>query len=64
MLYDKYWDFVPWCGDWSYLKGDLSGPEGNPDCYVDVYDIAAMAVGWMKCTDPTDPANCIDLLFP
>ena len=38
----------PSCGDWGYLAADVF-----PDCYVDLGDVAALASGWMDCTDPT-----------
>ena len=28
---------------------DVSGPEGNPDCVVDIYDLAELAGGWLEC---------------
>ena len=33
---------------------DISGPEGTPDCYVDLYDFAAFANEWLSCNDPQD----------
>jgi len=33
---------------------DISGPEGTPDCYVDLYDFAAFAGEWLSCNDPQD----------
>ena len=39
----------------SELAADISGPEGEPDCYVDLFDVAAMARVWMVCTDLNDP---------
>ena len=27
---------------------DLSGPEGDPDCVVDIYDFVEMASGWLS----------------
>ena len=36
--------------------GDISGPEGTPDCRVDLHDFAAMAGNWLFCNDPQDPA--------
>ncbi|MBN1845623.1 MAG: FAD-dependent oxidoreductase [Sedimentisphaerales bacterium] len=38
---------------------DVSGPEGEPDCRVDFYDLAELARQWMLCNDPTP--ECIDL---
>ena len=29
------------------LPGDVSGPEGKPDCYIDIYDLAELARQWM-----------------
>ena len=40
-----------------YLGGDISGPEGEPDCRVDMCDFAAFAAVWLGCTDP-NPLNC------
>ncbi len=28
---------------------DISGPDGTPDCRVDLYDLAALAAGWLEC---------------
>ncbi|MBW8015539.1 MAG: hypothetical protein FVQ82_05070 [Planctomycetes bacterium] len=36
------------------LIGDVSGPQGKPDCYVDLFDIAAMAGIWLECNHPED----------
>jgi hypothetical protein len=38
------------CGDRNtvYLDGDISGPVGEPDCYVDLYDLAALAGQWLQ----------------
>ena len=40
------------------LAGDISGPSGVPDCYVDLYDFALMSQLWLECTDP-NIVNCI-----
>ncbi|MEN6306990.1 MAG: LamG-like jellyroll fold domain-containing protein [Anaerohalosphaeraceae bacterium] len=34
---------------------DVSGPEGGPDCKVDLYDLAEFARYWTKCNDPSMP---------
>lgn len=44
------------------MPGDISGPEGKPDCYVNIYDLAEMARQWLffwnkqkddpSCSDP------------
>ena len=49
-----------YCGDiyTIYFDTDLSGPEGIPDCVVDLHDFAVLADEWLRCTDPTNPDNC------
>jgi len=37
------------------IVGDFSGPEGTPDCYIDIFDFAAFAGNWIRCNDPQDP---------
>ena len=32
------------------IPGDISGPEGVPDCSVDIYDIIALASDWLTCS--------------
>lgn len=39
------------------IMGDISGPEGRPDCYVNFFDVAAMAQAWLECNDP-DNHDC------
>jgi len=51
-------DNDPYCGQWGYRVGDISGPESTPDCYVDLYDLAQLAADWLQCTDPTNPGEC------
>ncbi|MBN1437760.1 MAG: hypothetical protein JW936_11865 [Sedimentisphaerales bacterium] len=38
------------CGDRGtvYFPGDISGPIGAPDCYVDMYDLAVLAQQWLE----------------
>jgi len=31
------------------LLGDITGPEGQPDCIVDLLDFAALAADWLAC---------------
>jgi hypothetical protein len=31
------------------LAGDISGPSGDSDCVVNMYDFAAMAIDWLEC---------------
>ncbi len=31
------------------FDGDVTGPEGSPDCVVDIYDLAKMASNWTFC---------------
>ena len=40
-----------------YLSADISGPVGERDCHVDIYDIVALASDWMGCTEPNQ-VNC------
>ncbi len=41
------------------IVGDISGPEGTPDCHVDLYDFAFFAGEWLSCNNPSDP-DCED----
>lgn len=34
------------------LPGDLSGPDGRPDCHVDLIDMSVFAAHWLLCNDP------------
>jgi hypothetical protein len=42
------------CGDPGvpYPAGDISGPNGEPDCYVNFYDVEILAQQWVSCTMP------------
>ena len=31
------------------LMGDITGPEGEPDCCVDMLDFSALAANWLEC---------------
>jgi hypothetical protein len=43
------------------MAGDISGPDGTPDCRVDLSDVAAMAIDWLRCVDPQDlTGHCED----
>jgi hypothetical protein len=44
------------CGDWGYVWEDL-----NYDCVVDLRDLALLAESWLLCSDPTRPAECVDM---
>jgi len=48
------WYGGPGCGDAEhpYPPGDLSGPDGVPDCFLDFYDFAVWAAHWMEYTGP------------
>ena len=39
------------------MPGDLSGPDGVPDCVIDLYDLVVLATDWLNCNDPQD-VNC------
>ena len=40
------------------LIADISGPAGIPDCYINIYDLAAFSTEWLACDNFDDPA-CI-----
>ncbi len=46
----------PWfdcCDPNSLLMADISGPSNLPDCTVDMYDLAALAINWLTvCGEP------------
>ena len=42
------------------FDADLSGPEGSPDCRIDIYDLAVMAADWLQSV----PAGDADLSGP
>ena len=44
----------PACGDAEhpYPPGDVSGPDGVQDCYLDFYDFAVWALHWLEYTGP------------
>ena len=39
------------------LLGDICGPNGEPDCQVDLFDFRCLAHDWLSCNEPLD-ANC------
>ena len=58
-IFTEVWDEAPRsCGDGSHawLTGDISGPSGGPDCYVNNYDLDAALLNWLNCNDPADAA--------
>jgi len=56
-LHDEDVPSPPYCGDGNHalLTGDVSGPKGKPDCYVDEYDLDAIVQRWLDCSDPAEP---------
>lgn len=46
------------CGDFgtTFLSMDTSGPQGVPDCYVNLFDFTALIGQWLGCTDPANAA--------
>ncbi len=42
------------------LTGDISGPQGRPDCYINLYDFSTIALDWLACNDPQDNSCHID----
>lgn len=52
---------VPDCyADRSALAADLSGPDGEPDCVVDEYDLAALTDSWLSEDDLVTPVVVAD----
>ena len=39
------------------IAADVSGPAGEPDCYINLYDFAVLFMDWMRCIEPSDN-NC------
>lgn len=37
------------------IVADICGPEGQPDCRVDMFDFECMHRHWLECNDPDDP---------
>ena len=48
-----------YCGDEGtvYHEGDISGPDGQPDCLINLYDLSFLAARWLDCADPHE-ATC------
>ncbi|MBN2844080.1 MAG: discoidin domain-containing protein, partial [Sedimentisphaerales bacterium] len=44
------------------VTGDVSGPDGNTDCKVDLFDMQAIAYNWLLCNQPLNP-DCDDYWF-
>lgn len=38
------------------IVGDISGPAGVPDCYLDLFDVGALAGEWLECRDLNNPS--------
>ena len=41
------------------LAGDITGPDGVPDCQVDLLDLSALANDWLQCNNPV-PGECFN----
>ena len=54
VIYDTYFPGPPICT--RELAGDISGPQGKADCYVNIYDLAMLADQWFECNDSIDPS--------
>lgn len=37
------------CYQDNYPTSDVTGPDGEPDCKVDLHDFAFFAAGWLEC---------------
>jgi|GEM_PF-811161 len=57
LMNKSFTDVLP-CGGRGYPVGDISGSQGQPDCYVDLYDLMALAAQWLICNDPRNPTEC------
>ncbi len=50
---------LPVCGDTgTVMTADISGPSGQPDCYINMYDLTALTDHWLDCTLP-GRAGCV-----
>ncbi len=57
----RAWEYVetPVCGSpGTVMAADISGPSGQPDCYINMYDMTALADHWLDCTLP-GRAGCV-----
>ena len=58
--------YIPTCedlrNDGGAIAGDISGPEGVPDCLVNLNDFAIIALDWLYCNNPED-TDC-DWVYP
>ncbi len=43
------------CGANGFDQMDISGPDGAPDCRIDLYDLVEFCARWLTCTLPNDP---------
>ena len=57
--FDDFAFGIPRAGVCGYLEADISGPNGVPDCRVNIWDFAEVALQWMGCNDPAQPASCV-----
>lgn len=45
------------CGARGVEPLDASGPLGQPDCVIDIYDLQALASDWLNCDFPNSPVG-------
>ncbi len=48
------------CGAWGMNVFDVIGPDGKPDCVVNLLDLAEFCLNWLVCTKPYEN-GCISL---
>jgi len=53
------WQFTTHTLECNYSPHDVTGPDGVPDCFVDLFDFASFASDWLKCGIDRDVGDCI-----
>jgi len=53
------WQFATHTLQCIYSPHDVTGPDGVPDCFVDLLDFASFASDWLKCGIDRDVGDCI-----
>ncbi len=53
------WSFTTHTLQCIHSPHDVTGPDGVPDCFVDLFDFASFASDWLKCGIDRDLGDCI-----
>lgn len=53
------WQFTTHTLQCIHSPHDVTGPDGVPDCFVDLLDFASFASDWLKCGIDRDVGDCI-----